>query len=132
MKERKKRLELFSIGIGLLLRWQKPRIADRFTRWLRFITIFFILYILTFGIYTNLYVFQLINYRTFIVSAILPYTGFLIGFLMSLITRQNRERLIAIFIESGMSIFHITFSGSFFLIRISLRKCVERNQIQEK
>jgi sodium/bile acid cotransporter 3/5 len=88
-------------GIGLLLRWQKPRIADRFTRWLRFITLFFIVYILTFGIYTNLYVFKVINYRTVIVSAILPYSGFLIGFLMSLITRQSRERSIAIFIESG-------------------------------
>ena len=92
-------------GIGLLLRWQKPAIADRFTRFLRFITIFFILYILTFGIYTNLYVFKLINFRTLIVSAILPYTGFLIGFLLSLITRQNKERLIAIFIESGTSLY---------------------------
>jgi sodium/bile acid cotransporter 3/5 len=97
------------LGIGLLLRWQKPRIADRFTRWLRFITLFFIVYILTFGIYTNLYVFKVINYRTVIVSAILPYSGFLIGFLMSLITRQSRERSIAIFIESGRSRFVIIF-----------------------
>jgi sodium/bile acid cotransporter 3/5 len=89
-------------GIGLLIRWKKPRIADRFTKLLRFITLFFIVYILTFGIYTNLYIFKLINYRTFIVSVILPYSGFLIGFLMSLITRQTRERSIAIFIESGM------------------------------
>ncbi len=51
----------------------------------------------------------MINYRTFIVSAILPYSGFLIGLLMSLITRQNRERLIAIFIESGRSMFVMTF-----------------------
>ena len=68
---------------------------------LRFITLFFIVYILTFGIYTNLYIFKLINYRTLIVSSMLPYTGFLIGLLMSLITRQNRPRSIAIFIESG-------------------------------
>lgn len=91
------------VGIGLILRWLKPNIADRLTRYIRFITIFFIVYILTFGIYTNLYVFKLINYRTILVSAILPYTGFFIGFAMSLITRQSRERLIAIFIESGKS-----------------------------
>ena len=90
-------------GIGLLLRWRKPALADRCTRMLRFITLFFIVYILTFGIYTNLYIFKLINYRTLIVSSMLPYTGFLIGLLMSLITRQNRPRSIAIFIESGMS-----------------------------
>lgn len=89
------------VGIGLLLAWLKPTLANRLTRWLRVITIFFILYILTFGIYTNLYVFKLINFRTVLVSAALPYTGFFIGFIMSLITRQSRERLIAIFIESG-------------------------------
>ncbi|CAF0898553.1 unnamed protein product [Adineta ricciae] len=103
-------------GIGLLLRWQKPGIADRFTRFLRFITLFFILYILTFGIYTNLYVFKLINFRTVIVSAILPYNGFLIGFLLSLITRQNRERLIAIFIESGLQ----NTGVAIFFLRLSL------------
>ncbi|CAF4158837.1 unnamed protein product, partial [Rotaria magnacalcarata] len=78
-------------AIGLLLRWKKPTIADRFTRYLRVITLFFIAYILTFGIYTNLYIFKLIDYRTILVSAILPYSGFLIGFLMSIITKQSRQ-----------------------------------------
>ncbi|CAF1350650.1 unnamed protein product [Adineta steineri] len=103
-------------GIGLVLRAQKPRIADRFTRYLRFLTLFFIVYILTFGIYTNLYIFKLINYRTLIVSVILPYTGFLIGFLMSIITRQSRERLIAIFIESGLQ----NTGVAIFFLRLSL------------
>jgi hypothetical protein len=113
LERREKNVVCLISGFGLLLRWLKPRIADRFTRWLRFITLFFIVYILTFGIYTNLYVFQLINYRTVIVSAILPYGGFLIGFLMSLITRQSRERSIAIFIESGMWIVHLNFRKMF-------------------
>lgn len=103
-------------GIGLLLRWQKPAIADRCTRMLRFITLFFIVYILTFGIYTNLYIFKLINYRTLIVSSMLPYTGFLIGLLMSLITRQNRPRSIAIFIESGLQ----NTGVAIFFLRLSL------------
>lgn len=99
----KEEIKYLISGIGLILRWLKPTIADRFTRWLRVITLFFIVYILTFGIYTNLYVFKLINFKTVLVSAALPYMGFLIGFLMSLITKQNRERSIAIFIESGKS-----------------------------
>ena len=103
-------------GIGLLLRWKKPNIADRFTRWLRFITIFFVLYILSFGIYTNLYIFQIINVRTFLVSAVLPYSGFLLGFLLSLITRQNKQRLIAIFIESGLQ----NTGVAIFFLRLSL------------
>ena len=96
------------------------------------ITIFFIIYILTFGIYTNLYVFKLITYQTILVSAALPYTGFLIGFLMSLITKQNRERMIAIFIESGEwtmekdFLFCVFFQGlqntgvAIFFLRLSL------------
>ncbi|CAM4821442.1 unnamed protein product [Rotaria magnacalcarata] len=103
-------------AIGLLLRWKKPTIADRFTRYLRVITLFFIAYILTFGIYTNLYIFKLIDYRTILVSAILPYSGFLIGFLMSIITKQSRQRLIAIFIESGLQ----NTGVAIFFLRLSL------------
>lgn len=97
----------------MLLRWKKPAIADRFTRFLRVITIVFVLYILTFGIYTNLYIFKLIDYRTTIVSAILPYSGFLIGCLISLITKQSQQRLIAIFIESGMLLLKFIFCNFF-------------------
>ncbi|CAF3695410.1 unnamed protein product [Rotaria sordida] len=103
-------------GIGLLVRWKRPIIADRFTKFLRVLTIFFILYILTFGIYTNVYVFKLIDYKTIIVSTLLPYTGFLIGFIMSLITRQSWERLIAIFIESGLQ----NTGVAIFFLRLSL------------
>lgn len=88
-------------GVGLLLRWKRPNVADRCTRFLRALTMIFIVYILTFGVYMNVYIFRLTDYRTFLVSSALPYIGFPIRFVMSLITRQNRERLIAIFIESG-------------------------------
>ncbi|CAF1521367.1 unnamed protein product [Rotaria sp. Silwood1] len=103
-------------SFGLLIRSIKPSIADRFTKYLRFLTIIFILYILTFGVYTNLYVFKLIDYKTIIVSAILPYSGFIIGLIMSLITKQNIQRLIAISIESGLQ----NTGVSIFFLRLSL------------
>ncbi|CAF0749303.1 unnamed protein product [Didymodactylos carnosus] len=103
-------------SIGLALRYFKPTIADRLTRLLRYVTIFFILYILTFGIYTNLYIFKLINYRIIITSALLPWTGFFIGVVFSLVTCQTRERLISIFIESGLQ----NTGVAIFFLRLSL------------
>lgn len=51
------------LGIGLLIKLKSPRVAVVLKRLLKPISVIFIVFIMTFGIYANLYIFSFFDWR---------------------------------------------------------------------
>ena len=93
---------LIPIGIGIIIRRKKPRVAEIFVKCLKPFFIIFIIFMFTFGIWTNLYIFQLITVPLCIAGAFLPYVGFILGGLVAFAFRQPWARVVTIAIETGL------------------------------
>ena len=61
-----------------------------------------LLFLVTFGVYTNLYVFRLFSARTLMAACLLPYIGYTLGIAISLLFRQPFYRVKTIAIETGI------------------------------
>nr|XP_053633467.1 P3 protein-like isoform X2 [Cherax quadricarinatus] len=90
------------LSIGLLIKRWSQRVADVLKRLLKPISIIFIIFIMTFGVYANFYIFAFFNWRVAVAGVLLPWLGFLFGAVASLVCRRNVEELIAISIETGV------------------------------
>ncbi|XP_069942154.1 P3 protein isoform X2 [Cherax quadricarinatus] len=90
------------LSIGLLIKRWSQRGADVLKRLLKPISIIFIIFIMTFGVYANFYIFAFFNWRVAVAGVLLPWLGFLFGAVASLVCRRNVEELIAISIETGV------------------------------
>jgi len=79
-------------------------VALKLTKLTRIFSILFIIFILTFGVYINLYMFDLIGAFPYLIpiAASLPFLGFTIGFLLAFALRQTKGQQIAICIETGI------------------------------
>lgn len=78
----------------------------------------FIVYILTFGLYVNSYIYRMmISYPLIVPAAfLLPWCGFGFGFLVARILRQPRPNAVTIAIETGIqnySIAMVVLLGAF-------------------
>jgi predicted Na+-dependent transporter len=78
----------------------------------------FVVYILTFGLYVNSYIYRMMASYPLIVPAafLLPWCGFGLGFVVSLALRQSRSNSVAIAIETGIqnySIAMVVLLGAF-------------------
>lgn len=78
----------------------------------------FIVYILTFGLYVNAYIYRMMATYPLIVPAafLLPWCGFGVGFLVATILRQPRPSAVTIAIETGIqnySIAMVVLFGAF-------------------
>ncbi|KAK3864006.1 hypothetical protein Pcinc_030267 [Petrolisthes cinctipes] len=90
------------LGIGLLIKWKSPRVAAVLKRLLKPISIIFIVFIMTFGVYANLYIFSFFDWRVAVGGLLLPWLGFLFGFVAAVATRRPFKEIIAISIETGV------------------------------
>ncbi|KAK2147845.1 hypothetical protein LSH36_532g06048 [Paralvinella palmiformis] len=93
---------LIPVAIGIIIRKKKPNIARSMDRMLKPFFIVLIVFMFTFGVWVNLYIFHLITLTLCIAGATLPYLGFLLGGLVAFICRQPRSRVITIAIETGL------------------------------
>ncbi|XP_013401051.1 sodium/bile acid cotransporter [Lingula anatina] len=92
------------ILIGILFRLWKPHMADKTKRLIRPLALIFIVYVYSFGVYVNLYMWILMGKRPRLigVGALTPWCGFLFGFVIAKIFRQPRKRAITISLETGI------------------------------
>ncbi|XP_076470033.1 uncharacterized protein LOC143300318 [Babylonia areolata] len=89
-------------GFGLLLKTKKPTWAKVAITISKVGIALFIIFILTVGVYANLYVFSLMKGVVLAAAAMLPYCGFLIGGLVALVLRLPAKHVITIAIETGI------------------------------
>ncbi|VDO95047.1 unnamed protein product [Soboliphyme baturini] len=85
------------LGIGVLLWRYKPSWGA-----LRPFLLLIILFIMSFGIYANLYMFKLMTWRVLIAGLTLPLSGFVFGLLLSMIMKQPYRNIVAISLETGI------------------------------
>ena len=82
------------------------RVFNLFLQWilkvLKPFTLVAMLFLVTFGIYTNLYVFRLFSAPTLLAACMLPYIGYALGGTVSLALRQPIYRVKTIAIETGI------------------------------
>ena len=93
---------LVPIAIGLFIQIKKPAIAKKIVKSLKPVYLIFMIYFLTMGIYTNLYLFRLFSPIMAVAACMLPYIGFTIGAIVSTISCQPFHRKIAMTIETGL------------------------------
>ena len=93
---------LIPVVVGLLIQRRRPRAAAVIVTWLKPVFVFFIVFMVTFGVYTNLYIFSLLTARVLFAGCLMPYVGFACGGLLACVTRQPRARIVAIAIETGI------------------------------
>ncbi|KAK0051529.1 ileal sodium/bile acid cotransporter [Biomphalaria pfeifferi] len=88
--------------VGLVLQRKFPKIAKMFVNAVKYIVILMVVFIMTVGVYANVYVFYLLSGEVLLAAATLPYLGFLLGGLVALIFRQNKVNIITIAVETGI------------------------------
>lgn len=93
---------LIPVAIGILIQKKWIKGAKFIVRCLRPFYILLILCMFTIGVYSNLYIFQLITPVLIIAGCLLPYTGFLLSGLVAFILRQPLPRILTIAIETGI------------------------------
>lgn len=87
---------------GLILRRYRPVLAHRIARYLNPIAVGYLVFILTFGVYINMYIFYIIDYKSIMACCFLPWFGFIGGAIVSLVGIGDKKKTIAICIETGI------------------------------
>ncbi|CAG0890603.1 unnamed protein product [Darwinula stevensoni] len=90
------------VAIGIMIRRFWPRAAEWLLKILRPFSILIIIYILTFGIYANYYVFLLLSWRIVVSCIVLIWSGFAFGALVSYLCKFPVGDIIAIAVETGI------------------------------
>ena len=90
------------LGIGLVIQRYRPKWADWLLRWTRPGVVIFIIFMFTFGVYANLYIFRLFTWQIVIAGTCLPYFGYISGGLIAFAFRMPRSSIIAICLETGI------------------------------
>jgi len=79
-----------------------PKFADRSKKILRPFLGLIIVFICTFGVYVNLYMFRLMTWRVLLGGMGLPWLGFVSGLVIAVLSRQPKPNVVAISIETGI------------------------------
>jgi len=93
---------LIPVITGLLIQRYCKRVSEFIVRILRPVFIVFIVFMFTFGVWTNLYIFRLIRPLLLLAGCLLPYVGFLLSGVVAFILRQPPPRILTIAIETGI------------------------------
>ena len=93
---------LTPVVIGLFLQRKFPRVAQRFVKLAKYVMAIFIVFCLTVGIYINVYIFYLVNWKVLLAATLLPYSGFFFGCFCAFVLRQDKANIIAIAVETGI------------------------------
>ncbi|XP_037936792.1 sodium/bile acid cotransporter-like [Teleopsis dalmanni] len=101
--------------IGIALQKYAPEATKKMSKLLKPISLALILFITIFAFTVNSYIFKLFSWKIIIASSALPWIGYLIGWLLATICRQNAKDALTIAIETGIqntgiAIFMLNFS----------------------
>ena len=95
-------LIILPVGLGIFIQKKRPKVAKLISKVLKPVFALFIIFLFTFGVWANLYVFKLFTPKLILCGCLLPYSGFVLGGSVALICRQKLPRVIAICIETGI------------------------------
>jgi len=87
---------------GVVVRRFCPKFADTAKKILRPFLGLIIVFICTFGVYVNLYMFRLMTWRVLVGGMGLPWLGFAFGLVIAILSRQPKPNVLAISIETGI------------------------------
>lgn len=90
------------VGIGILMQLYLPRVAKVCRRILGPFSVAMILFIVVFGIYTNLFMFKLLTWQLFCAGFAVPFLGYLFGAIAARLLRFPGPDITAISIETGV------------------------------
>ncbi|XP_013401061.1 ileal sodium/bile acid cotransporter [Lingula anatina] len=92
------------VALGLLLHLWKPKLAMKCKRLIRPLALIFLIYIYTFGMYVNWFIWGLLADHSYLlaVGIITPWCGYIFGFFLAKIFRQPKRRAITIALETGI------------------------------
>ncbi|MCL4134005.1 UNVERIFIED_CONTAM: hypothetical protein GTU68_057159 [Idotea baltica] len=88
--------------IGLGIRRTCPKAADFLKKMLKPLSIAFIVFVMTFGVYTKFYLFSFFTWKVAFAGFCLPFFGFAFGGTAALLLKRNWEEVVAISIETGV------------------------------
>lgn len=96
-------LVLVPAALGIAFQWKFKRIAEILMRQVKTMVLLLMIVIFTYGTYVNLYIYQLFADYAYLIpiGAMLPWLGFVFGYVFGLLTRRNQAQLIAIALETG-------------------------------
>jgi len=103
-------------SFGVFTQFYVKPLARFFRKILTPLALFNVLYISTFGVYANRYVFNIADLKTFLAALCLPFAGYTVGLSLALLLRQSKEHAIAISLETGIQ----NASVAMFLLSLSL------------
>ncbi|KAK2708878.1 hypothetical protein QYM36_014490 [Artemia franciscana] len=104
------------LAVGIAIRRFLPRVADVLVKMLKPMASLFIVFIIVFGVYTNLYMFQIMGWQVFTAGFSLPFLGYCFGAVAAYLLRRPIEDVIAISVETGLQNTGIAI----FLLRFTL------------
>ncbi|XP_074645679.1 ileal sodium/bile acid cotransporter-like [Tubulanus polymorphus] len=108
---------LVPAAVGIILQKKAPRISKKLGKGIKPFLIVLVLFMSSFGVWVNLYMFKLFTPKLIGAGILLPWTGFALGALIPLVLRRPKNRILTIAIETGIQntgvpILLITFSMS--------------------
>ncbi len=93
---------LIPTGIGVGFRYWKPELAAKCRLAVKIFSLFILVVVLVFGVYANLYIFQLFKWYTVVCGFLLPWTGYGLSYLIAWLVRQDARNRLTIAIETGI------------------------------
>ncbi|KHJ45044.1 bile acid transporter [Trichuris suis] len=93
---------IIPLNLGVVLWRYKRTWAEKAKKILRPFFFFVIVFICTFGVYSNLYMFKVMTLRALVAGLCVPWMGFAAGMAMAMLLRQPRENVVAISLETGI------------------------------
>ena len=89
--------------IGIIINWKRPKLAKKlFNKVVRPMLAIIFVYLLTAGMVTNAYIFQLMKPRVLLAGVCLPYVGFTTGFVIAMLAKVGKSAAITVAVETGI------------------------------
>lgn len=88
--------------VGVAIKYKLPRLTKILMKILTPVTLFVIIILVSVGIYTNLFIFEFFEPKVILVGSLLPYCGYILSGIISLILRQSWTKVKTIIIETGI------------------------------
>lgn len=107
---------ILPVAVGILIKKQRPQWAAVIKKIFRPFTVCLLIFLLTVGLYTNLYLFRFLTWRLVLAGLLVAWGGFTFGALAAMAFCMKREQVIAISIETAMQNAGIAFM----LLKVSL------------
>ncbi|KAK3892948.1 hypothetical protein Pcinc_003216 [Petrolisthes cinctipes] len=104
--------------IGLLIQRFLPKVSKVMMKLLTPVTLFSVIFIFTFGVYANLYVFSLFDTKSVLAGFALPTLGYLSGLILATLLRLPLKDRIAVCVETGIQ----NASVAVFILKFTLEK----------